>query len=68
MGHDLDPHTVRLIHFRLLALPAVFIVSMPLAFISPTWSMLSWVLIAPILRIVRRRLQKKAAAYQAASS
>ena len=61
VDEQLDPRLVRLIHFRLLSLPAVFALSIPLAFISPTWSLLSWVLVAPVLRIVRGRLRKPAA-------
>jgi uncharacterized membrane protein len=60
-GH-LDRHTVRLVYLRALALPAVFAVSIPLAFVGPMWSMMSWVLIAPALRLLRFRLQKQAEA------
>jgi uncharacterized membrane protein len=58
---QLDRHTVALIYLRALALPAVFAISIPLSFISPTWAMLSWFLVAPALRIIRMRLQKKSA-------
>jgi uncharacterized membrane protein len=54
----LDPTTVRLIHFRSLSLPAVFALSIPLAFVNSTWSLLSWVLIAPVLRLIRARIKK----------
>lgn len=63
----LDRHTVRLVHFRSLALPAVFAISIPLAFVGPIWAMLSWLLVAPALRIIRGRLQKQADAAQAAA-
>ena len=59
---QLDTQVVRIIHFRSLALPVVFAVSIPLSFVSPTLAPFSWILIVPILRIIRRRLRKTAAA------
>jgi uncharacterized membrane protein len=64
----LDPRTVRLIHFRLLSLPVIFAISIPLAFIGPTWSLLSWVLIVPVMRIIRSRLRRQEASAEVASS
>jgi len=63
----LDGHTVRLVYFRALALPAVFAISIPLAFVNPTWAMVSWALVAPVLRIIRSRMQRSADAARAGS-
>ncbi|HVP38871.1 MAG TPA: hypothetical protein VMS93_06755 [Candidatus Saccharimonadales bacterium] len=58
----LDRHTVRYVYFRSLSLSAVFAISIPLGFLSPTWAIASWLLIAPALRITRGYLKRRMAA------
>jgi uncharacterized membrane protein len=56
----LDRRIVNQVHFRAALVPLVFTVSLPFAFVSPTWTMGSMVVMMPVLRFFGRRLERAA--------
>jgi hypothetical protein len=51
----LEPETAPDPIWRLASVPLVFLVSIPIAFVSPTAAELSWLSVAVLERIARRR-------------
>jgi uncharacterized membrane protein len=57
---DLDARIVRYVQFRAAAPPLIFAVSVPFAFAHVTWTMITWLVAIPLLRVFGGRFARAA--------